>query len=78
MRSCAACFWCPLKARDVIEGTGECWNRPPVVVPVPGPPDAEGRVDVQIISVRPTVGLQEYCHHFSHHNEHGKGRAHPD
>lgn len=66
MRACGACFYCPPALQDREADTGECWNRPPIVVPVQQPVDEEGRIAVELLSVRPTVSLSQFCAFFAH------------
>lgn len=66
MRACGACMYCPKHTQDREADTGECWNRPPMIIPIPQPVDAEGRIQVELLSLRPTVSLSQYCAFFVH------------
>lgn len=61
MRACQACFF--YRGVAGIHDEADCWIDPPVVFLVH---DAEG--EATFLSVRPTVGAQEFCGRFSHIN----------
>lgn len=62
MRACAVCFY--YQGDPHFHGDGECYVEPPKVFLAH---DADG--EVTFLSMRPTVGSQEFCRQFSHNND---------